>query len=58
MNHEATFRPVLVVGFVAVVLVTLYHRLKSLGLWREARAGILRDARLSSSSCPAAVSDS
>jgi len=29
MSQDATFRPVLVVGFLAVVLITLYHRLKS-----------------------------
>ena len=29
MNQDATFRPVLVVGFLAVVLITLYHRLNS-----------------------------
>ena len=29
MNQDATFRPVLVVGFLAVVLSTLYHRLRS-----------------------------
>jgi protein-S-isoprenylcysteine O-methyltransferase Ste14 len=29
MNQDATFRPVLVAGFLAVVLVTLYHRLRS-----------------------------
>ena len=29
MNQDTTFRPVLVVGFLAVVLITLYHRLKS-----------------------------
>ncbi len=29
MNQDATFRPVLVVGFLAVVLITLYHRLRS-----------------------------
>jgi hypothetical protein len=29
MNLDATFRPVLIAGFLAVVLITLYHRLKS-----------------------------
>ena len=29
MNQDATFRPVLVVGFLAVVLITLYHRIQS-----------------------------
>ena len=29
MNQDATFRPVLVVGFLAFVLITLYHRLRS-----------------------------
>ena len=29
MNQDATFRPVLVVGLLAVVLITLYHRIKS-----------------------------
>ena len=29
MNQDATFRPILVVGFLAVVLITLYHRIKS-----------------------------
>ena len=29
MNQDATFRPVLVVGFLTVVLITLYHRIKS-----------------------------
>ena len=29
MNQDATFRPVLVVGFLAVVLIILYHRLNS-----------------------------
>jgi len=29
MNLHATFRPVLVVGFLAVVLIALYHRLRS-----------------------------
>ncbi|MBM3779376.1 MAG: isoprenylcysteine carboxylmethyltransferase family protein [Acidimicrobiia bacterium] len=29
MNQDATFRPVLIVGFLAVVLITLYHRLNS-----------------------------
>lgn len=41
MNQDATFRPVLVVGFLAVVLITLYHRLNSwasgekLDRWQE-----------------------
>jgi protein-S-isoprenylcysteine O-methyltransferase Ste14 len=29
MNQEAMFRPVLAVGFVAVLVITLYHRLRS-----------------------------
>lgn len=29
MNHDATFRPVMIAGFVAVVLVTLYHRIRA-----------------------------
>jgi protein-S-isoprenylcysteine O-methyltransferase Ste14 len=29
MNDDATFRPILVGAFLAVVLITLYHRLKS-----------------------------
>jgi protein-S-isoprenylcysteine O-methyltransferase Ste14 len=29
MNSDATFRLILVVGFVTIVLITLYHRLKS-----------------------------
>jgi protein-S-isoprenylcysteine O-methyltransferase Ste14 len=29
MNHDATFRTALVVGFLAVVTITLYHRVKS-----------------------------
>ena len=34
MSHDATFRPLLVAGFLAVVLITLYHRLKA-GATRE-----------------------
>ena len=29
MNQDATFRPILVVGFLAVILIILYHRLNS-----------------------------
>ena len=29
MNQDATFRHILIVGFLAVVLITLYHRIKS-----------------------------
>jgi protein-S-isoprenylcysteine O-methyltransferase Ste14 len=29
MNQDATFRPLLALGFLVVVLITLYHRLKS-----------------------------
>ena len=29
MNEDATFRPVFIVGFLAVLLITLYHRIKS-----------------------------
>ena len=29
MNQDATFRPVLLVGFIVVVLIVLYHRLRS-----------------------------
>jgi protein-S-isoprenylcysteine O-methyltransferase Ste14 len=29
MSQDATFRPIVVAGFLAVVLITLYHRLKS-----------------------------
>ena len=35
MNHEATFRTILIVGLVIVVLITLHHRLKS---WASAEA--------------------
>jgi protein-S-isoprenylcysteine O-methyltransferase Ste14 len=29
MNQDATFRPILIAGFLAVVLITFYHRLRS-----------------------------
>src|SRR5437870_11217505 len=29
MNQDATFRPILIIGFLAVVAIILHHRLKS-----------------------------